>query len=263
LITTQPAMASQRYLNNNNGIYYYWNNQTTTTLGPIGTNMTAIAGQTGCPASAIYYKLNPCTGSGSPLYVTTQPPLTSQRYLDSVTGINYSWDNTQTTTPQTIGANLNIVTGQTGCPPIITYYRIVPCTGSGPSVYITTAPPIASQRYIDSITGVNYTWDNTSTTTTQTVSNTLQIVTGQGGCPQTTYYRLEPCILGTTTYTTIAPTLASQRFVDSTTSYTYYWDNTSTTTTQMVNLNVQMVAGQTGCPATPPSTNSSIFYTLK
>lgn len=198
LITSQPAMASQRYLNNTNGIYYYWNNQTTTTAGTIGTNMSAITGQTGCPATTIYYKLDPCTGGGASLYVTTAPPVASQRYLDSVTGINYSWDNTQTTTPQTIGTNLTIVTGQTGCPQVII-----------------------------------------------------------------TYYRLEPCTSGTTIYTTIAPTLASQRFVDSVTSLTYYWNNTSTTTTQTVNSNVQMVSGQAGCPTTPPSTTSSIFYTLK
>lgn len=265
LITSQPAMASQRYLNNTNGIYYYWNNQTTTTAGTIGTNMSAITGQTGCPPTTVYYKLDPCTGGGASLYVTSQPPIASQRYLDSVTGINYSWDNTSTTTTQTVGANLTIVTGQTGCPQIITYYKLDPCTGGGASLYVTTAPALASQRYLDSVTGIYYTWDNTSTTTTQTVGANLSAVSGQTGCPPVvvTYYRLEPCASGTTIYTTIAPTLASQRFVDSVTSLTYYWNNTSTTTTQTVNSNVQMVSGQAGCPATPPSTISSIFYTLK
>lgn len=65
----------------------------------------------------LYYTLNGCTGQ--PTYDTTITPiLSSQRYVDPVSGTFWSWDNNAgTSSPQqTVNGSLQIVSGESGCP---------------------------------------------------------------------------------------------------------------------------------------------------
>ena len=68
----------------------------------------------------LYYTLNPCTG-GDPLYDTTITPLIAdQRYTDPSSGGRFwTWDNAAgTVSPQqTVRASMQIVSGQSSCPP--------------------------------------------------------------------------------------------------------------------------------------------------
>lgn len=69
------------------------------------------------PSSTLYYTLNGCTGQ--PLYDTTITPiLSSQRYVDPISGTFWTWDNAPgTSSPQqTVNNSLQIVSGQSGCP---------------------------------------------------------------------------------------------------------------------------------------------------
>jgi hypothetical protein len=61
------------------------------------------------------------------------------------------------------------------------YYKLDNCSGGGQG-YTSLTPGIASQRYIDPISGIFYVWDNTTTSTPGTIV-TVQLVSGQSGCP--------------------------------------------------------------------------------
>lgn len=67
---------------------------------------------------------------------------------------------------------------------ITTYYRLTGCAGA-PTRWTTLVPPLANQRFIlpSGPFDTYYVWDNTSTTTPQTVTGSLQIVSGQTFCP--------------------------------------------------------------------------------
>jgi hypothetical protein len=71
-------------------------------------------------AAPLYYTLNPCTGE-DPLYDTTITPiLADQRYTDPSSGGRFwTWDNgAGTSSPQqTVRASMQIVSGQSSCPP--------------------------------------------------------------------------------------------------------------------------------------------------
>jgi hypothetical protein len=64
----------------------------------------------------------------------------------------------------------------------ITYYSL---TGCGvPNTWTTLVPPIANQRYIDPTGAPDYYyWNGTTSTSTQTVNGSLQLVTSQTFCP--------------------------------------------------------------------------------
>lgn len=63
-----------------------------------------------------------------------------------------------------------------------TYYSLTKCSGG--SAWTQLVPPIANQRYIDSINPTDFYYYNGSTSTsTQTVISTLQIVATQTFCP--------------------------------------------------------------------------------
>lgn len=66
----------------------------------------------------------------------------------------------------------------------ILYYTVNGCTGE-PLYDTTIAPILASQRYVDPINGTFHTWDNNAATSfpQQPVNASLQIVSGQSGCP--------------------------------------------------------------------------------
>lgn len=64
------------------------------------------------------------------------------------------------------------------------YYTVNGCTGQ-PTYDTTITPVLSSQRYVDPISGTFWTWDNGAGTSSpqQTVNGSLQIVSGQSGCP--------------------------------------------------------------------------------
>lgn len=82
---------------------------------------------------------------------------------------------TQTRTPTQTGT-------QTPTPTRPLYYKLDSCTGGFPQVYTAIIPGIASQRYYDYINAVYYVWDNTTTVSPGTIG-TVNIVSGQSGCP--------------------------------------------------------------------------------
>ena len=68
-------------------------------------------------SGTLYYTLNGCTGQ--PLYDTTVTPiLSSQRYVDPISGTFWTWDNAAgTSSPQqTVNGSLQLVSGQSSCP---------------------------------------------------------------------------------------------------------------------------------------------------
>jgi hypothetical protein len=74
--------------------------------------------------------------------------------------------------------------------PVTNYWTLVPCEVGYPTYTTTIEPPVANQRYV--ITGtpdIYYTWDNSSPTTFEShpYNSSIQIVTGQSGCPALCY----------------------------------------------------------------------------
>lgn len=65
------------------------------------------------------------------------------------------------------------------------YYTLNSCSPGDPLYDTTITPILASQRYVDPISGNFWVWDNNAGTSSpqQTVNNSLQIVSGQSGCP--------------------------------------------------------------------------------
>ena len=65
------------------------------------------------------------------------------------------------------------------------YYTLNGCTGGQPNYDTTVTPILTSQRYIEPSSGLFWTWDNASGTSSpqQTVNGAIVIVSGQSGCP--------------------------------------------------------------------------------
>ena len=90
-----------------------------TTIAPTTISPTTIAPTTIAPTTitpTTYYKLDSCSVGYGQLYTSIVPDLANQRYIDSVTQVFYVWDNTTTTSPGTIGGNIQKVSGQQTCP---------------------------------------------------------------------------------------------------------------------------------------------------
>jgi hypothetical protein len=70
----------------------------------------------------------------------------------------------------------------------VLYWTLDPCELTEPQYSTTLAPLQASQRYIDPITQYRWTWDNNAPTTSplHTLNTSLQRVSGQSGCVDTT-----------------------------------------------------------------------------
>jgi hypothetical protein len=140
---------------------------------------------TSCAATAtlqVYY--SGIIGDGNTLY--TDSGLTTffdgdgdfykigNDYVGRISGIgiisNYTSCSTTTTTTTTAG-------------PL--YYTLNPCNGGDPLYDTTITPILTNQRYVDPISGNFWVWDNASGTSSpqQTVNSSLQIVSGQSGCP--------------------------------------------------------------------------------
>ena len=86
----------------------------TTTATPTTTTSTTTTTTTATPTT--YYRLDSCSAGYGQLYTSIVPNLVSQRYIDSVTQVFYVWDNTTTTSPATIGGNIQLVFAQQNCP---------------------------------------------------------------------------------------------------------------------------------------------------
>jgi len=133
---------------------------TTTTAPPVPTTTTTTVPGT-------YYKLDSCDPLYGTLYTNIVPDVTNQRYIDSVTLVYYVWDNTTTTSPGTIGGNLQKVAGQSGCP------------GEPPTTTTTTtaAPMSLEVKLCDSSTTYYITVSN------QGLTNGLVLKLNNGGVP--------------------------------------------------------------------------------
>lgn len=66
------------------------------------------------------------------------------------------------------------------------YYQLYQCVAPNNTAYTLLAPPLASQRYADANGGMIYRYTNTylqQTTNPGGYISTMQIVSGQTGCP--------------------------------------------------------------------------------
>jgi hypothetical protein len=65
------------------------------------------------------------------------------------------------------------------------YYTLNSCDPGDPLYDTTITPILTNQRYVDPISGNFWVWDNAAGTSSpqQTVNSSLQIVSGQSGCP--------------------------------------------------------------------------------
>lgn len=63
----------------------------------------------------IYYNLISCSG-GLSVWTILLPPVSLQRYQDTVSFIFYRYNNVSSTTLQTVNNDLLLIIGQTGCP---------------------------------------------------------------------------------------------------------------------------------------------------
>jgi hypothetical protein len=87
-----------------------------------------------------------------------------------------------TTTTTTTTASPTTTTTTTEGP---LYYTLNSCNPGDPLYDTTITPILTNQRYVDPISGNFWVWDNAAGTSSpqQTVNSSLQIVSGQSGCP--------------------------------------------------------------------------------
>ena len=142
-------------------------------------------------------------------FITLSNKITGQNFGSSLEAVTWLNDNgywtsyagvpsptpTQTATPtstvgltptptETPSVTPTSTTTPTPTPSSVLYYTLNGCTGQ-PSFDTTITPILSSQRYVDPISGTFWTWDNAAGTSSpqQTVNGSLQIVSGQSGCP--------------------------------------------------------------------------------
>jgi hypothetical protein len=216
----------------------------TTTIGPTTTTTT-----TTTPPPGTYYKLDSCDPSYGTLYTDIIPDVANQRYIDSVTLIYYVWDNTTTTSPGTIGGNIQKVSGQSGCPgepttttttttaaPMnlevrlcdssTTYFITVNTQGltNGLAIKLnnggvpfdgTQCWEIINNATTQPIDYFNVTVNSVSLNCASCVPATTTTTTTTTTCAPTTYYELSECAPGVGyAFTTIVPDLGTgQRYV--------------------------------------------------
>jgi hypothetical protein len=262
---------------------------TPTTLPPTTLPPTTLPPTTLPP---IYYKLDSCSLGYGQLYTSIFPgtsptTLANQRYIDSVTLVYYVWDNTSTTSPGTIGTNLQKVSGQVGCPDpttlpptttlpppmnlevricggVTTYFITVTNQGltNGLALKLTKAGTpfdgIDCWEIIDNATthAIDYslvTVNSTSLSCASCATPTTPAPTTTTTCAASTYYELSECSPGVAiAYTLIAPTLGTgQRYVlpSPQTFYTYTGSSlTQCDVPPTYNSSIQATAF-TGCPS--------------
>jgi hypothetical protein len=110
-------------------------------------------------------------------------------YLCDFNGLTIICDGTTTTTSTTTSTTTTsttstTTTSTTTAPPL--YYKLNPCDVGDPilSVLLTSPPPLSNQRYFNTTSLRNHTWDNASgTLTALTPLGNFVVVTGATGCP--------------------------------------------------------------------------------
>ena len=120
-----------------------------------------------------------CVFNTLPTFIQTTP----WTYLSAYTNCEECLFGPPTPTPTTTPTN-------TPTPSVtpVNYYTVNPCEVGEPQYSTLLAPLQASQRYIDPVTSFRWTWDNNAPTTSplHTVNGSLQRVSGQAECVDTT-----------------------------------------------------------------------------
>jgi len=218
-----------------------------------------------------YYILDACDGVSEQITTNVVPPLTSQRYIDGISGIYYYYTNMTTTTPSSINTTIQVVSGQTGCPtaptttttstttagPTYNYYTLQLCGTTDESTVRTTTN--LTNETVVKISGVCYTvlnntaepntfgvvieetyndctTCNASTTTTTAAPETTTTTSTTTAAPTTT----------TTSTTTAAPTTTTTSTTTTTTTAAPETTTTTTTTTIAPTLSMTISQGCTG-----------------
>jgi hypothetical protein len=128
-----------------------------------------------------------------PVDYTGSPVPFSKTYTSTISQADA--DNQAATDPNyaTLGqANANANGTCTYVEPSFDWYKLNACDSGGGQVYTKVVPSISSQRYIDAQTLAYFTWDNVSpinhtqsymTNNGFNTSGSMQLVSGQSGCP--------------------------------------------------------------------------------
>jgi hypothetical protein len=184
-----------------------------------------------------YYILDACDGVSEQITTNVVPPLTSQRYIDGISGIYYYYTNMTTTTPSSINTTIQVVSGQTGCPtaptttttstttagPTYNYYTLQLCGTTDESTVRTTTN--LTNETVVKISGVCYTvLNNTAEPNTNNVVIDDTYINCATCNASTTTTTAAPETTTTTSTTTAAPTTTT------TTSTTTAAPTTTTTT---------------------------------
>jgi hypothetical protein len=148
--------------------YVDLNYPTTTTTTTTSTTTTTTAAPT------------TTTTTSTTTTTTTAPTTTTTTAAPTTTTTTTTEAPTTTTTTTTVAPT---TTTTTTAGPL--YYTLNPCNGGDPLYDTTITPILTNQRYVDPISCNFWVWDNAAGTSSpqQTVNGSLQIVSGQSGCP--------------------------------------------------------------------------------
>jgi hypothetical protein len=128
------------------------------------------------------FNFNPTTWTTMSLDITASYLPTTTTTTTTTTSTTTTTTAAPTTTTTTTEAPTTTTTTTTG--PL--YYTLNPCNGGDPLYDTTITPILTNQRYTDPSSGGRFwTWDNAAGTSSpqQTVRASMQIVSGQSGCP--------------------------------------------------------------------------------
>ena len=119
------------------------------------------------------FNFNPTTWTTMSLDITAS-------YLPTTTTTTTTTTAAPTTTTTTAAPTTTTTTTEG---PL--YYTLNSCDPGDPLYDTTITPILTNQRYVDPISGNFWVWDNAAGTSSpqQTVNGSLQIVSGQSGCP--------------------------------------------------------------------------------
>ena len=156
---------------------------TTTTAAPTTTTTTTESPTTTTTTTTESPTTTTTTTTEAPTTTTTTTTTTEAPTTTTTTTAAPTTTTTTTEAPTTTTTSTTTTTTTTE-PPL--YYTLNPCDGGDPLYDTTVEPLLASQRYTDPLSGGRFwTWDNAAGTISpqQTVRASMQIVSGQSGCP--------------------------------------------------------------------------------
>ena len=114
--TTVLTVANQRVSHPIHGLHR-WNGTTQTTAPNFRGEVSILVGETGCPATTLYYNIVRCS-DGTVKQTTTVRNIVNQSLAkagDSYPAGGYVWNGTTTTTPTENIGTVTILTGEFGC----------------------------------------------------------------------------------------------------------------------------------------------------